>query len=119
MAKKKKVETPRFQVTEEPQELMTPTTESNVWRTKEGDVLMSEMTDEHLEKAIYFAEHKFVKQHFECLRIADSVMVFFHKMNQLRDEADKRGLAVPSLADQKPEKYSILKNSRVMAVYED
>jgi hypothetical protein len=119
MAKKKKAETPRFQVTQEPQELMTPMIESHVWRTKDGDVLMSEMPDEHLEKAIYFAEHKFVKQHFECLRLADSVAVFFQKMNQLRDEAEKRGLVVPSLAEQNPEKYSILKNSRVMAIYED
>jgi len=119
MAKKKKVETPRFQVTKEPQELMTAVIENNVWRTKDGDILMRDMADDHLEKAIYFAEHKFVKQHFECLRIADSVTVFFHKMNQLRDEAEKRGLVIPSLAEQNPEKYSILKNSRVMAIYED
>jgi hypothetical protein len=119
MAKKKKAETPRFQVATEPQELMTPTIESNVWRTKEGDILMADMPDEHLEKAIYFAEHKFVKQHHECLRIADSVAVFFKKMNQLRDEAEKRGLQVPSLADKNDPKYAVLKNSRVLAIYED
>jgi hypothetical protein len=112
-------ETPKFEVVEvPPQKFESPTTESPVWRTKDGDVLMSDMTDEHLIRAIAFAESRFVKSHNEMMRLADIAELFYKKMNQLKDEAEARKLTYESLSIQNPAKFSLLDNSRIKNTYD-
>lgn len=115
----KQEETPRFEVVETaPQKFETPTVESPVWRTKDGDMLIVDMTDEHLTRAIAFAESRFVKSHNEMMRLADVAELFYRKMNQLKDEAEARGLQFESLSVQNPEKFSLLENSRIKETYD-
>jgi hypothetical protein len=52
------------------------------------------------------------------LRLADVSELFYKKMTQLKDEADARSLKFVSLAEQNPEKFSLLENSRVKDTYE-
>ena len=88
-----------------------------MWKTKEGHILINEMSPEHLQHALTHAEHRFIENHNMMMVLADKAEVFKIKMHQLRAEAERRGIQLKSLCDGKTsKKYSILRNEYKFAV---
>jgi hypothetical protein len=58
---------------------------SPIWRSKDGEVKMSEMTNAHLQKAFTFSQRSLWKLHLEMGKFSDLV-------ENLEAEAKSRGL---------------------------
>lgn len=95
------------------------TIDKPVWRTKDGDIEMSEMSEDHLQAAYESAERRFMKCENVATKMADNAMLFSEKLKQLEQEAHSRGIRLKSLTEKNTEKFGILRNrKRLLAVEE-
>lgn len=79
------------------------------WKSKNGMVKMSDMTEKHLQEAFNHAEHRYIQYHNTMLKYSDKVALFEIKMMQLKEEAKKRGVALESLCEKKEGSFDILR----------
>ena len=84
-------------------ELISP---KKVWRTADGDVLMNEMDSVHLQKAYNFSQKSELDAH-------NRYCMFSKLAEQLREEAESRGLVLKEVDELQPKQYgSFFKNKR-------
>ncbi len=81
-----------------------------IWLSKEGPIAMDQMSDEHLQKALWTAERGYMNNNNEAIHRMHVCEVFELKMRQLVEEASKRGIVLKSLAATSPDKFQILKS---------
>lgn len=91
--------------------------EPAIWRSKDGDVNISNMTKEHLQKAYNSAEYRFMKYENLAVNAAEKAALFENKLKQLESEAKTRQIELSSISSKSKEKFGILRNrKRVLAM---
>ncbi len=85
----------------------------NIWRTKEGDISIEEMNDDHIRKAIHVAERNFYNHHRSMMIHHRKACIYEEKMKELRAEAIKRNLDFRTLANSY--KFELIKNTYELA----
>jgi hypothetical protein len=91
------------------------TTENKQWKTKDGFVNMSEMSEEHLQNALRHAEHRFIQYNNMMMHMSEKAEIFETKMLELKKEGEKRNFALKSLCETNQGKYDILRNTYRLA----
>lgn len=87
-----------------------------VWKGKNGDVAISDMSEDHLQKAYNSAEYRYMKFENLTIQSSDTATLFYKKLAEIEEEAKKRGIALKSVTDKNPNKFGILRNrKRVVA----
>jgi len=88
-----------------------------IWKTKDGFIDISNMTNEHLSKAYNSAEYRFMKYENLAVNAAEKAALFEQKLKQLEKEAKLRQLDLSSLTIKSKEKFGILRNrKRLLAI---
>jgi len=77
------------------------------WRTKRGDVPMSEMTPEYLQQAKSYAQQR--ELHF-----LNKGMIFVDLVDQLDAEAERRGIILKDLEEIKPNVGNYFQKRRIL-----
>lgn len=91
--------------------------EPAIWRSKDGDVNISNMTKDHLQKAYNSAEYRFMKYENLSINAAEKAALFENKLKQLESEAKTRQIELSSISSKSQEKFGILRNrKRVLAM---
>ncbi|MDN5350002.1 MAG: hypothetical protein PWQ54_1398 [Bacteroidales bacterium] len=91
---------------------------SAIWKSKEGEVFISEMTNEHLQKAYNSAEYRFMKYENQAIACAEIAALFEQKMVELEKEARNRKIEIASVSQKSQEKFGILRNRRKVKAME-
>jgi hypothetical protein len=88
-----------------------------VWKSKRGNILMSEMDTDHLQRAYNFSEHRFLMFDNQAINAAEKAALFEEKMQQIEKEAMVRGISLESITAKDASKYKPLKErKRVKAI---
>lgn len=91
-------------------------TEIKQWKSKDGMINMDEMSEEYLQNALRFAEHRFIQYHNMMMHMADKAETFENRMKELREEGFRRNVHIKSLYELHPgDKYKILRNTYRLA----
>lgn len=77
------------------------------WRTKRGDIPMSEMNAEYLQQAKSYAQQR--ELHFH-----NKQMIFVDLVEQLDAEAEKRGIVLKDLDEVKPNVGDFFKRRKIL-----
>jgi hypothetical protein len=91
--------------------------EQAIWKTKDGYVDISSMTDDHVQKAYNSAEYRFMKYENLAIAAAEKAALFEQKLKQLEHEAKTRHMELTSITIKSKEKFGMLKNrKRLLAI---
>jgi len=72
----------------------------NKWRVSDNTYMnISDMDDDHIQKAIFFSEHKIVNWTKKGAESALNVNIFKQKREELLEEGKNRGITLESLED--------------------
>jgi hypothetical protein len=95
-----------------------------VWRSKSGDICITDrenMPDEYLQNILNSAEYRYMKYNNRAVHYAELAgkaeiaykksEIFHRLIKAIKTEALRRGIHIESLAEKKPEKFEILRNS--------
>lgn len=66
--------------------------ESPVWRSKTGDIKLSEMDNKYLQNILNFSQER--EMYF-----FNRMMIFTDKINEIQEEAEKRGIQLTLKTD--------------------
>lgn len=81
------------------------TMDSATWKSKDGEILMSEMTEEHLQKA-------FLHTQMNLYRLHMTASTFVKLQDQLEEEALSRGIKLKEFDEVYPDTKQFFKNNR-------
>ncbi len=82
------------------------------WKTEKGDIAISEMNADHIQKAYFYAEHKYLNFFNQYINALQKAEIFYEKIEAFENEMIKRGIALKSIADRDKSKYHLLRNER-------
>lgn len=89
-----------------------------IWKSKDGDIPISSMTDDHIQKAYNSAEYRFMKYENMAVNLSIKAGLFEDKLGQLEAEAKFRNIELNSVALKNLEKFGILRNRMKVKVME-
>jgi hypothetical protein len=82
------------------------------WKTEKGDISISEMDTDHIQKAYYYAEHKYLTFFNQYITAMQKAELFTEKIAEFEREMVKRGKQLHSIAERDSSKYQLLRNER-------
>jgi hypothetical protein len=88
------------------------------WKSKSGEIVMADMTDEHLQKAYNSAEYRFMKYENQAVACAEIAALFEQKMAELESEATNRKMVLQSVSAKDKDRFGILRNRKKVKAME-
>lgn len=79
--------------------------ESAIWKSKEGEIPMNQMSEEHLQRA-------FIHTQMNLFKLHQTATTFVKLQDQLEEEALSRGLKLKEFDELYPNSQQFFKNNR-------
>jgi len=104
-----------------------------MWRTKNGEIPVTELTNDHLQNALNYSEQAFIRHHNNSISFVSKIEslekqsedafksseIFHNLIKALITEGKRRGITIESIADRTPEKYDILRKDPIYTLNEE
>jgi hypothetical protein len=84
-----------------------------VWKSKDGEVCIASMEDEHLQRAYNSAEYRYLRYSKLKRSSSEKAMLFDSILRQLEEEASRRGYGLSSISRKSDHKFEALRIRRL------